>query len=79
MALLSGFALLTGLRAMVGLYAVMTLVVARRTREMGIHMALGATRSGVVRHAMAGGLGAYQVLRPLGKCERGWREGSRRV
>lgn len=45
--LLSGFAVLTCFLAMVGLYAVMALAVARRAKEMGIRLALGAG-SGVI-------------------------------
>ena len=40
----SGFALLATLLAIVGLYAVLAFVVARRTREVGIRVALGAGR-----------------------------------
>ncbi|HKJ03559.1 MAG TPA: ABC transporter permease, partial [Longimicrobiales bacterium] len=56
MLLLGGFAALTGLLAMVGLYAVMTLTVARRTREMGIRLALGAARERVVRGVLGSGM-----------------------
>ena len=48
-ALLSaGFGLLATLLATIGLYGVMAFVVARRTKELGLRMALGAGRIGVV-------------------------------
>ncbi len=46
----------TCLLAMVGLYAIMAPAVTRRTREMGIRLALGARRAEVMRGVLARGL-----------------------
>ena len=48
-----GFGLLASLLAVVGLHGVLAFVVAQRTRELGIRMALGADRGGVIRLVMA--------------------------
>lgn len=45
----TGFALLATLLAVVGLYGVLAFVVTRRTREIGIRMALGAEQVSVIR------------------------------
>ncbi|MGH9467770.1 MAG: FtsX-like permease family protein, partial [Terriglobales bacterium] len=54
--LLSGFGLLALLLAIVGLYGVMAAVVAQRTREYGIRMALGADAGSLLRLVLGQGL-----------------------
>jgi predicted permease len=46
--LAAGFGLLAALLASIGLYGVMAFVVARRRKELGIRLALGSTRGGVI-------------------------------
>jgi len=57
---LGGFALLGLVLAAVGIYGVVSYAVARRTREMGIRLALGAAPGDVRRLVLGGG------LRPVG-------------
>ena len=52
-ALLGAFAVLALILATVGVYAVMSFIIGRRTAEMGLRIALGAERSTIFRLAMA--------------------------
>ena len=54
--MLGAFAALAITLAAVGMYGVIAFLVARRSREIGIRMALGATQSTVIRHVLGEGL-----------------------
>jgi putative ABC transport system permease protein len=64
--LMGTFAVLPLVLASVGIYGVMSFAVAQRTHEIGLRIALGAGRAGVLRLILEGGLGAALVGTTLG-------------
>jgi ABC-type antimicrobial peptide transport system permease subunit len=54
--LIGGFALLALVLSVIGLYGVVSFGVARRTREMGVRISLGATGGEVMRMVVGNGL-----------------------
>jgi putative ABC transport system permease protein len=54
--LLGGFALLAMLLACAGIYGVLSFVTARRSQEMGIRAAMGASRADLIRLVIGGGI-----------------------
>jgi predicted permease len=55
MSLMAGFTVLTLILAAIGLYGMMSYAVAQRTREIGIRIALGATRDAIARAVVGRG------------------------
>ena len=68
------FALTGLLMASVGIYAVVAQATVRRTREIGIRMALGATATNIVRMVLARGL--FQLLKTARIASRSCSSGS---
>ena len=66
MVLLATFAALALVLASVGLYGVMALTVAQRTRELGIRMALGAARANIFRLVLSHGMSLIAVGSVIG-------------
>jgi ABC-type antimicrobial peptide transport system permease subunit len=66
MRLLASFALLALVLATIGVYGVMSYAVARRTQEMGIRMALGASAREVVGMVLRQGLRTIGIALAIG-------------
>jgi putative ABC transport system permease protein len=64
--LIGSFAALAMVLSVIGLYGVVSYGVARRTREMGIRMSLGADRNDVIGLVVRGGVGLAAVGIALG-------------
>ncbi len=66
LSLMAAFAVAALALAVTGIYAVVAYSVSQRAREIGIHVALGATRSNVVRLVMGDGIGFVLIGLVLG-------------
>jgi len=70
--LTSAFAALAALLAMVGIYGVLSFAVHRRTREIGVRMALGAARGDLVRLVLRRGMVPAAAGMAAGLVGAGW-------
>jgi len=66
MLLLGGFAALAILLALVGIHGVLSYMVARRSRELGLRVALGASRAAVIGMVVGHGLRVTMIGLVLG-------------
>jgi predicted permease len=64
--LLSSFGIIGLLLAVLGVYGILSLSVTRRTREIGVRLALGATRADINRGVLAQGLKAVGLGTAIG-------------
>lgn len=72
MAVLSVFTILALVLASIGLYGVMAHAVAQQTREIGIRVALGASRGRIARHVIVRGVALAVVGATLGLIASHW-------
>jgi putative ABC transport system permease protein len=72
MSILSAFTVLALVLATIGLYGVMAHTVAEQTREIGIRVALGASRARIARHVVVRGVAFAAVGAALGLAVSRW-------